>query len=151
MTELKQEQITMSRDASEEFFFDIIKNGRMTNLSVEKMSAKPQIKWPLHDELMIKQEDFTDHYHHYLAAWGAAGGRYDRMKLSSHFGRFIGVPYKEASTVRKEHGKSVRFIRLPKRIAVMEKLVGTSDLSPDDIKAAIEHPDSHETPFDQEA
>jgi hypothetical protein len=33
----------------------------------------------------------------------------------------------------------------------MEKLVGTSDLSPDDIKAAIEHPDSHETPFDQEA
>jgi hypothetical protein len=151
MTEWKQEQITMSRDASEEFFFDIIKNGRMTNLSVEKMSAKPQIKWPLHDELMIKQEDFTDHYHHYLAAWGAAGGRYDRMKLSSHFGRFIGVPYKEASTVRKEHGKSVRFIRLPKRIAVMEKLVGTSDLSPDDIKAAIEHPDSHETPFDQEA
>lgn len=150
MTEWKQEQISMSRDAAEDFFFDIIKNGRITGLSVDKMSSKPPIKWPLYEDLMIKQEDFRAHYESYLSQWSAAHGRYDRMKLSSNFGRFMGVSFKESSTVRKDHGKSVRYLRLPKRIEVLQQLVARNDLSQDDLNAAIEHPDSHDIPFDQE-
>lgn len=152
LTAAKHAQADMSQDASDEFFREILRYGRITDVPTNTFTGV-KVSWPLRAEedkkyaFAIKPESFRQAYDEYLRYKNNGGSKYDSNKFQSLFMRYFGGGTKPLRDFVKPHRNSngvvTKMVCLPAREEVINVATKQRWLSALERQEALDSPDSH--------
>ncbi len=150
MTQAKQYQIEQSVDTPDMFFMELLKYGRIKEVSL----PQHKISWPLDAPgdnkyaLTVRPEDFRAVYNEYLKVVSASEAKFNRNKFNKLFEHYFGMSLKDAvKTVRVNH-EPKRMLCLPPRHEILERALKKKFVDDDQLDDILDDKSSHVYPLD---
>jgi hypothetical protein len=143
VTEKKREQVDFSLSPAQEFFRDVLVNGRIVETDLKVLNSG-LLSWGLDERVDIGMNELKSLFASYLRAVVPGNSfQYEMKKYSSEFKRFFGKTPSDMSGVMRVEGRVCRLIKLPPRRELVEAAFKKGLLTEEGYKYATTNPMSH--------
>ncbi|MFM7012588.1 MAG: primase-helicase family protein [Betaproteobacteria bacterium] len=146
-TEFKEKQIEYSRECSEQFFTELLRYGRIVEVSASDLDNK-NISWGLTDDkVSIHLPTVRQMFDNYLSKFMGTTMKYERSRFTSLFeqymlaGKTLGDD--NVKGYRRVSDKFTRVVNLPTREEALKYAVLKRMISLNDLEEARSNPTSH--------
>jgi len=145
-TDIKRQQAIMSFDASEQFFLELLRHGRISDTPAAALESE-NLSWPFYlgpDETYdLRPEQMRSCFESYLKYHMGSRAQFDRNKYHSLFKKFFGKDPNDLYKRVRTGSRRIQVMSLPAREAIMKYAVKKRFLSPTDLEDAENNPESH--------
>lgn len=136
LTDMKMRQISYSRSPEQQFYYDILLNGKVTNVD-ERYLEEGNLFWPYdEEETLIETEKLKACFRDYMAYMMPSQKAYHINGYQSAFQEIFGVKIGSISKAQRVGKVSRRHTALPNRKDTLKKLMESGRITKEEFDSA---------------